>query len=137
MIETKSNVPSSGQRAYFRVYRSTSCEGCSLATACRLEKARRGRSISRDVHENRREQMASKMASPEAKAVYQKRLHTAETPFGIIKHLLHVRQFLLRGLENVKTEWLWTCTAFNLAKLVREVARLRAAFAKLMATEVI
>jgi hypothetical protein len=48
---------------------------------------------------------------------------------------MNVRQFLLRGLENVKTEWLWVCTAFNLAKLVREVARLRAKFATLVAME--
>ena len=133
--ETKSNVQSSGERTYFRVYRSVSCDGCQLAAACRMEKARRGRSISRDVHEQRREQMASKMASAEAKVIYQKRFHAAETPFGIIKHLMHLRQFLLRGLENVKTEWLWTCTAFNVAKLVREVGRLRAEFSKLLATE--
>jgi hypothetical protein len=133
--EMKFNVPSSGERNYFRVYRSTSCEGCPLAAACRMEKAQRGRSISRDVHEKRREQMAAKMAGDEAKAIYRKRLHTAETPFGIIKHLMHLRQFLLRGLANVKTEWLWTCTAFNFAKLVREVGRLRAKFSKLIVTE--
>jgi hypothetical protein len=67
--------------------------------------------------------------------MHNQRLHTAETPFGIIKHLMKVRQFLLRGLENVKTEWLWICTAFNLGKLVREVARLRAKFSRLMASE--
>jgi transposase len=133
--ETKSSVAASGQRTYFRVYRSVSCEGCPLSAACRMEKAVRGRSISRDVHEKRREQMALKMARPEAKAIYQKRFHAAETPFGIIKHLMNVRQFLLRGLENVKTEWLWVCTAFNLAKLVREVARLLAKFAQLVAME--
>jgi hypothetical protein len=79
--------------------------------------------------------MAAKMASAEAKTIYKKRLHAAETPFGIIQHLMHLRQFLLRGLERVKTEWLWTCTAFNLGKLVREVARLRAAFSRMIATE--
>ena len=133
--ETKSNVQSSGERTCFRVYRSVSCDGCQLAAACRMEKARRGRSISRDVHEQRREQMASKMAGTEAKVMYQKRFRAAETPFGIIKHPIHLRQFLLRGLENVKTEWLWTCTAFNVAKLVREVGRLRAEFSRLLATE--
>jgi transposase len=135
--ETKSNLQSSGQRAYFRVYRSVSCAGCGLAAACRMENASRGRSVARDVHEERREQMALKMADPAAKAIYRKRLHTAETPFGIIKHLMHVRQFLLRGLEKVKTEWLWICTAFNLGKLVREVARLRAKFLKGTAMEVV
>ena len=52
-----------------------------------------------------------------------------EIPFGILKAVMGVRQFLLRGLEKVKTEWLWACTAFNLAKLVREIARMRREFA--------
>ena len=29
-------------------------------------------------------------------------------------------------VEKVKTEWRWAVTAFNLAKLVKEIARLRA-----------
>ena len=41
---------------------------------------------------------------------------------------MNLRRFLLRGLEKVKTEWLWACTAFNLSKLIRAVARLRAEF---------
>jgi hypothetical protein len=42
-----------------------------------------------------------------------------------------LRQFLLRGLEKVKTEWNWGVTAFNVGKLVRHMARLRAEFALL------
>ena len=129
--QTKSNVNAAGQRVYYRVYRSVGCEGCPLASACRSEKAKRARSVSHDVHWKRREEMAAKMASEESKAIYRKRMHTAETPFGIIKQIMNLRQFLLRGMENVKTEWLWACTALNLAKLVREVARLRAEFSKL------
>lgn len=135
--EKKSNVPASGQRTYFHVYRGKSCEGCPLSAACRKDDAKQGRSISRDVHEERREGMARKMATAEAKAVYRRRLHAAETPFGIIKHVMKVRQFLLRGLENVKTEWLWICTAFNIRKLMQSLARLRAESARLAAeTEV-
>jgi len=37
-----------------------------------------------------------------------------------------IRQFLLRGLEKVRTEWLWACTAYNLKKLTHDVAALRA-----------
>jgi hypothetical protein len=33
------------------------------------------------------------------------------------KGVLGVRQFLLRGLENVRTEWRWLCTTYNLKKL--------------------
>ena len=35
------------------------------------------------------------------KAVYNQRMHLAETPFAIIKSILGVRRFLLRGLEKV------------------------------------
>jgi len=42
-----------------------------------------------------------------------------------------IRQFLLRGLEKVKTEWLWEVAAFNLAKLARMMAILRAERAQL------
>ena len=42
-----------------------------------------------------------------------------------------IRPFLLRGLEKVRTEWLWACTAHNLRKLLGEVARLRALFARM------
>ena len=40
-------------------------------------------------------------------------------------------QFLMRGLEYVQTEWLWTCAAFNPAKLIRDLSRMCVDFAKL------
>jgi transposase len=134
--QTKSNVNAAGERIYFRVYRSPDCQGCALGPACRSEKAKKARSISRDVYEARREQMAAKMAQEDSQAIYRKRLHTAETPFAVLKQVMNLRQFLLRGLENVKTEWRWVCTAFNLVKLVRHTARLRAKFAELAAAAV-
>ena len=57
----------------------------------------------------------------------------AETPFAIIKSILGVRRFLLRGLEKVRTEWLWMCTAFNMRKLLAYMAGLRAELAKMLA----
>jgi hypothetical protein len=44
----------------------------------------------------------------------------------IIKQILGVRQFLLRGLDKVRTEWCWVCTAYILKKLIAAVAALRA-----------
>jgi hypothetical protein len=64
------------------------------------------------------------MASEAGRQVYNQRPRIAETTFGFIKAMMGIRQFLLRGLEKVKTEWLWSCTAFNLGKLVRELARI-------------
>jgi transposase len=131
--EKKSKVDAEGTRTYFNVYRGEDCVDCAWSSDCRMEKAKRGRSVSRDEHAKLREQFAQKMSQPESQKIYRKRFHAAETPFGILKRVMNLRQFLHRGLEKVKTEWLWACTAFNLAKLVRETARLRADFSKLIA----
>ena len=50
----------------------------------------------------------------------------AEMPNGFTKEVLGIRQFLLRGLDKVRTEWLWAWTAFNLRKLMIAMGTLRA-----------
>ena len=126
--ETKKDLRS-GVIVEMRVYRCKSCEGCALAEACREPKAKRGRSISRDQYEPLRERMHERMKSPQGKATYARRMHAAETPFGHIKWAMGVRQFLLRGLEKVRIEWLWVCTAYNLKKLLAVIGKLRAGLA--------
>ena len=66
-----------------------------------------------------------RLDSPRGQRIYRRRKWAAETPFAILKERCGLRQFLLRGLANVRMEWLWACTAFNLAKLVRDMAALR------------
>ena len=65
--------------------------------------------------------------------MYNQRPRIAETPFALLKRAMDLRRFLLRGLEKVKTEWTWAVAAFNIGKLVRELARLRAEFARMIA----
>lgn len=120
-----------GETVESRVYRCDSCNGCPLAAACLSAKARYGRTLTRDPYEEVRKRTAARMATEPAQALYDQRPRIAETPFGILKAVMGIRQFLLRGLEKVSTEWLWACTAFNLVKLARELARLRAWFAEL------
>lgn len=115
-----------GQKITLRVYRCDACEGCPLAALCVSERNHHGRTITRDVYTKIREQHAAKMQTPEAREHYQRRFHAGETPFGWLKQTLGLRQFLLRGLENVRTEWLWACTAHNVKKLVTAVGRMRA-----------
>lgn len=115
----------------WRVYQCRECKGCPLAAACLSRNTKRGRTISRDVYEQTRERMAARMAEPTVRERYQRRQWIAETPFGILKSVMGLRQFLLRGLEKVKTEWRWAATAFNIVKLVRGIGRLRAQFAEL------
>jgi len=116
-----------GEKQYVRrVYRCATCMGCPLANACLAANSQRGRTINRDQHEALHEQTAARMADPAARAIYNQRPKIAETTFGILKSVMGLRQFLLRGLDKVKTEWRWATTAFNLGKLVRYVGRLRA-----------
>jgi hypothetical protein len=122
-----------GQKIILEVYRCADGAGCPLASRCVLEKSQAGRTITRDRFAADRERHAAKMRTHEARARYARRFHAGETPFGWLKHILGLRQFLLRGLEKVRLEWLWACTGYNLRKLIGEVGRLRAKFAALAA----
>jgi hypothetical protein len=108
------------------VYRCAACEECPLAAACISRQSKGGRTISRDQYEEVRERTAARMATEEARALYRQRSHVAETPFAIVKSVMGLRQFLLRGLEKVKTEWRWAITALNLGIIIRAIATLRA-----------
>jgi transposase len=110
-----------------RIYGCKGCEGCPLAKECLDPKAKRGRTISRDGHEPARARMYAKMQTEAGRTTYNRRMHIGETPFAIIKNILEVRRFLLRGLEKVRTEWRWVCTAYNLRKLIARLGALRAA----------
>jgi hypothetical protein len=72
------------------------------------------------------------MQSPEGQEKYTRRMWLVEGVFGSIKAWIGLRQFLCRGLDKIRTEWLWACTAFNLAKLVRVVSRIRGKTAALL-----
>ena len=109
-----------------KVYRCESCDGCPLAENC-LSKPPSPRTLRRDVHQESIERVAKRMETEDAKERYKRRSWIAETPFAFIKHIMGIRQFLLRGLENVRTEWRWICTAYNLDKLVRLIAAARSA----------
>ena len=98
----------------------------ALAKECLDAKAKRGRTVTRDGHEPARERMHAKMQTEAGRTIYNRRMHIGETSFAIIKNIFEVRRFLLRGLEKVRTEWRWVCTAYNLKKLMAAIAVPRA-----------
>jgi transposase len=114
-----------GGEIVLRIYRCQECAGCPLASVCLDAKSKRGRTVSRDGSEPLRAKMAAKLHTAKGRAIYHRRFHVAETPFAILKGMMGIRQFLLRGLEKVRTEWRWACTAYNLKKLVQAMAILR------------
>jgi len=107
-----------------RVYIGAACGGCPLAGECLAGKARQ-RSVTRDPYEPLREAMDARLRTPQGQATYERRRWACETPFAFIKAVMGVRQFLLRGLKKVRTEWKWVCSAYNLRKLVWGIARRR------------
>lgn len=113
----------SGLKGQYKVYRCGQCNGCPLAERC-IGKGK-ARELYRDEYESYREQAAAKMRDPEERKRYNRRMWIAETPFAILKQIMKLRQFLLRGLENVRTEWLWHVSAYNLTKVVRALGETR------------
>jgi hypothetical protein len=63
--------------------------------------------------------MAWRLKTAAGRALYAKRKNTIEPAFGIIKHVLGFRQFLLRSLEKVTGEWQLVALAWNLKRMHR------------------
>ena len=59
------------------------------------------------------------LESEEGKALYARRKCTVEPVFGIIKHVMGFRQFMLRGLEKVQHEWTLVSIAWNLKRMAK------------------
>ncbi len=103
-------------------YMCENCAGCPLAQRCLSRNAKRRR-VSRDQFEPYREDLYERMNTDEAKEIYRRRAPAAEGVFGYIKHGMGVRQFLLRGLNKVRIEWLWVCAAYNVRRMIAPAAQ--------------
>ncbi len=63
------------------------------------------------------ERMRHRLKTAAGKALYKLRQQTIEPVFGIIKAAMGFRQFLLRGILKVSTEWALVCLACNMRRL--------------------
>jgi transposase len=93
------------------------CDACPLRGVCLSGQSRR-REVRHEQHEPHLAKQRELMRTDQAQDKYAQRRHPGERPFAVIKHHFGARQFLTRGLERVKQEWLWLTTAFNLKQLV-------------------
>ena len=91
---------------------------CPLRAKC-LKGEGEKRTLSRDQFDTHRDALRERMAAPESAEKRQVRQSEGERPFAVVKHQMGCRQFLLRGLKNVATEWSWMTTAANLQVMVR------------------
>jgi hypothetical protein len=59
----------------------------------------------------------ARMQTPEGREIFAKRKCTIEPVFGVIKAVMGFRQFLFRGLSQVRHEWELVCLGWNLKRL--------------------
>ena len=71
----------------------------------------------REIKSEWMKKMKEKLTSEEGRRKYRKRKHTVEPVFGIIKHGMKFRQFLLRGIDKVRIEWQLLTLACNCRRL--------------------
>lgn len=65
------------------------------------------------------ELMRHRLKTKGGRAAYAVRKHTIEPVFGVIKHVMGFRQFLLRGHEKVRGEWRLVAIAWNMKRMHR------------------
>jgi transposase len=63
------------------------------------------------------EAMGHRLQTQDGKKRYALRKQTPEPVFGIIKSVMGFRQFLLRGLDNVRGEWSLVTMAWNMKRM--------------------
>lgn len=101
-----------------RVYATSArdCRGCPLRAECLSARASR-RELYVSAHAALARRMAERMDTDEGRWAMRQRKQTVELVFGVMKSVLGLRQFLLRGLAGARVEMSLCATAFNLRKL--------------------
>jgi transposase len=102
---------------------------------CAVEKGHHGKTVDdlKDkgpkgrppANQSGKQKMARKLKTKRGKNIYKKRKETVEPVFGIIKSVMGFRQFMLRGIEKVNTEWTLVRVAYNFKRLHRLMRGLR------------
>jgi transposase len=63
------------------------------------------------------ERMKRRLKTKEGRKIFSRRKCAIEPVFGIIKHVMGFRQFLLRGIRSVRGEWRLVCMSWNIKRL--------------------
>lgn len=116
-IEQVEHLEAQGKDVYVSVRATHSSPGPNLPTSVN------SKSLSRLAQSTFGQRMRAKLSTPEGKALYKRRRESIEACFGIIKHVLGFRQFLLRGLQKVDLEWKLVTLAYNMKMIAAGLKR--------------
>lgn len=107
------------KNSYANIYRGIECNGCPMKNKC--TKSKKGRTYTRYLNQQWRDQYKEKMGSEIAKEKLSLRKTLVEHPFGTIKYLMGKIPLLLRGVKKVSTEINLYTTVYNIKRLVNIV----------------
>lgn len=117
MRHFKSDVNRRGDR--IEIFRGVECTSCPSRNECTRAKYR---TVSVLLDNQLIEDMEDKVSSPSGRAAMRMRRSVVEPAFGQLKEHIGFRQFRLRGLPNVRAEFVLLCAAFNLRKLYKALS---------------
>jgi transposase len=113
---SRKRTTSTGYEAEQRIYEYGGCEGCPSKADCTEAKGNR-RLYESPKTRRYRQQARANLESEEGQRLRFRRGIEVEAVFGLIKHNMKFRRFLLRGKEKVKVEWGLISMAHNMKKL--------------------
>lgn len=120
----KARISGPYHKRQITVYRAKRgvCVQCPKKGQCTEDK-KLGRAISRDGYEGYRERMRAKLITDQGRVLYGKRKCIVEPVIGQIKTRGAFSQFLLRGIQKVRSEWKIGAIAHNLLKIAGAVIK--------------
>ena len=123
-LYNKNSKTKSGYISEKTVYGTTACESCPNKHLC--TKSDKGRTLQRaKVFADFRNKSFENITTPKGVELRMNRSIQVEGAFGVLKQDYGFRRFLTRGKENVNTEMLLLCFAYNINKLHNKTAKNR------------
>lgn len=112
---------------YFSEFNTKLCEESSITPYISLGKEKHNQTLTERFKEvsplpdnpTDVQRLHHRLQTDEGKAIYAQRKYKIEPIFGVIKHVMGFRQFMMRGFEKAQGEWNLICIAYNLKRLFK------------------
>nr|WP_300298966.1 IS1182 family transposase [Anaerosolibacter sp.] len=123
-IGDKKRRSKSGYESKIKIYECENCEDCEHKQQCTKAKGNKQLQVAIDFI-RLREISLGNITGEEGIKLRVNRSIQVEGAFGILKEDYGFRRFLLRGKQNVKTEFMLLCFGFNINKLHSKILKNR------------
>lgn len=104
------------------IYACNDCQSCKYFGTCTQSKT--GRQIRAYDNIELLYKMRKKLKTADGKTIYKRRQTIVEPVFAHIKHNLKFREFLLRGIKKVRTEFTLIAIVHNIQKIAKFLRKL-------------